>query len=64
MELPLKGEKEPQNVEIRTGQRFFIPPDQKFLVIEGKDWFSDINGPARKEKPMTKYEFYIPVGKR
>lgn len=65
VELPLKGRrKEEYNVEIREGQRFFIPPDQKFLVIEGKDWYSEIGGPARGEKPQTKYEFYIPLKKR
>lgn len=65
VELPLKSRrKEEHNVEIREGQRFFIPPDQKFLVIEGIDWYSEIGGPAKGEKPMTKYEFYIPLGKR
>jgi hypothetical protein len=63
VEIPLIDEETPQNVEIREGQRFYIDPDERFLVIELAHHYSSIDGPANGEKPHVMYEFYIPAAK-
>ncbi len=53
--IPIEGEDRPKFVTIDEGQRFYIPQDESFLVIEGTNWLSSHAG-----KFHTKYEFYIP----
>ena len=60
VEVPIKNDEKPTYITIRDGQRFFIDPNERFLVIECTDWYSSINGPTYGETPQTKYEFYIP----